>query len=80
MSLKTDSDLLRTSVALKLKRQKPQLNENFLFEPNGSWSTAFYLLEESLREEKESEFTEEIATMANAITEQTLQAVDTEYQ
>ncbi len=48
MSLRTDSDLLRTSVASKLKRPMPYLDKNFQFEPNGSRPTSFYLSEENL--------------------------------
>ncbi len=48
MSLKTDSDLLRTSVVSKLKRQRPHSDENFQFEPNGSRPISFYLSEENL--------------------------------
>ncbi|MCP3684967.1 MAG: hypothetical protein GY861_20080 [bacterium] len=54
MSFRTDSDLLRTSVAPEPIKQVPQLNENFPLEPNGSWSI-FQQAEERTRE-----FTEEI--------------------
>ncbi len=35
MSLKTDADLLRTSITPEPTKQTPHLNENFLLEPNG---------------------------------------------
>ncbi len=74
MSFKTDSDLLKISIAPESINQMPQLNENFLLEPNGSRS----IFQQT--EERTKEFTEEIAIMANVIVERMLQVVETEYQ
>ncbi len=73
-SFKTDSDLLRTSIALEPINQTSHLEQIFQLEPNGSRPTF------QQAEKRAKEFAEEVATTANIVAEQTLQAVETEYQ
>ncbi len=49
MSLKTDADLLRTSITPEPTKQMPHLNEKFLLEPNGP-QIIFQQMEERMKE------------------------------
>ncbi len=74
MSFKTNSDLLRTSVTPEQINQMPQLEQIFQLEPDGLQPTFQQV------GKRAKEFAEEVATTVNAVVEQTLQVVKTEYQ
>ncbi len=63
MSFKTDSDLLRTSIAPEPINQMPQLNKIFQLEPD-SLQPTFQQVEKRIKE-----FAGEVAVTVNAVVE-----------